>query len=200
MLLSLIAALSLAAPGPNLPPVYIPKHPDLVVPEPVFNKNTTLAASKQVAAYIESAISNAPQDHKDLITFVGIAGSIYINAHRAEIMDCTDKRGNKYGPGMADPYCVWPRPMADDWIGCMALQFAGEQAFKQFHLSSLTDDDTVFIWIDKNYDSVVKEKGGEWFLRQLNGIPTLGAACEKIVQDEVPKGDLTASLGGDVHG
>ena len=198
MLLSLIAALSLAAPGPTLPPAYIPKHPDLVLDEPVFNPAATLKRSKEVAALIQTALTDEPQNHKDLVAFVGIAGGMYINAHRAIIMDCTDKRGNKAGPGMADPYCVWPRPMADDWIGCMAMQFKGEEAFAKFKLSSVRDDETVFIWIDENYDTIVKQEGGEPFLRQLYGLAQLGAQCEQVVQNEVPEGSLTAKRGNDV--
>lgn len=196
MIVSAVAALILAAKGPDLPPAYIPKHPDIVIGQPVFDSSrATLKQSKQVAAIVGGLIAEEPQDHKALITFVGVAGAIYINAHRAQIIDCTDHRGWKYGPGQADPYCVWPRPQADDWMGCMLLQFQeGERTLEKFKLDTLSDDQSVFIWIDQNYDRIIKEKDGAEFIRQLNGIPVLGAACEKVVQDEVPEGSFTAGV------
>lgn len=189
--LCLSACATTKAPvAPQLPEAYIPKHPELSLPDPTY-RPLDVAKAKAIAQYIEQALSTAPQQHASLKTFVEIAGGLYINAHRAQIMDCTDKRGNKAGPGMADPECVWPRPSADDWVGCMAYQFDGVEAeMQQFKLDTVRDDETVFIWIDRNYDAITAQPGGLDFITQLNGMPILGAACDQLTQDEVPNGQF----------
>lgn len=186
-----LAACSTQATKPELPTVYVPKHPELSLPDPVYNK-VTLKESKALAAIVEGALSgpDAQKEHPDLAVFVGLAGTLYINAHRAQITDCSDKKGWKAGPGMAMPECVWQRPNADDWMGCMAAQFSGEAVFQKFHLSSMKPDETMYIWIDRNYDTIVADPQGQGFLIKLNGMAQLGAQCDALTADEPPEGSI----------
>lgn len=194
--LSSALALSLAACSSvqthssfDTPETYIPKHPELSLPAPQWTP-VTLKEAQVAAGAIEYALTGAEKaKHPELTAFVEIVGNMFINAHRAEIMACTDARGNRAGPGMADPECVWPRPAADWWMGCMVMQF-GPETISTFKPSTIGED-SPFIWIDKHYDEVVKQPGGEDYLIKLNGIPELAVGCEKMLQESVkPEGAL----------
>lgn len=152
--------------------IYLPEHPDLAFEEPVF---TDVSPKLARAAYAASDTLFKTKSNPSFNALMVHVAEVFIAAHRMQAIACTDEKGWPQGPGVAVPECVWVIPYANDWVGCMALQFAPPNVLEAF---AYDDTQPRYIWTDRNYNVIAALPEGVEFLRQLNGVEKLGAQCE----------------------
>lgn len=155
--------------------LYVPKHPDLDFPDPEFK---VIAPRLARDAYRAADALFRARTYPGFNAVMVHAADVFIAAHRTQAIACTDAAKWPQGPGMAIPDCVWPLPFANDWLGCMALQFPTPDVLDGF---GYDDTQPLFVWTDRNYDEVSAKPEGALFLRQLNGTEKLGAQCEHVL-------------------
>lgn len=156
--------------------IEIVKHPNLEIPEPAFVE-VTLAQSRE--AYEKADALFKTKENLSFNALISQAGVVYIHAHMSTAIACTDRQHWPAGPGLAIPECIWELPYANDWVGCMSLQYPAPDVVAAFGYS---DDVPVMLWLDRHYDEVIAKPQGPEFLRQLYGMEKLGAECESIVR------------------
>lgn len=144
----------------------------------------TIAQSKAMYAVVDALYKR--HDDENLAAFEDMLADAWVNAHKQEALE---KAAKKHQP-QAQPEDVWELPYANDWLGCMNIQFDDPNIFTRAKFSTYADHPTLFGWLDLHAEELKASPELKAFDIAMRQLPEWGAKCEEIVRNQTPEGSI----------
>lgn len=110
------------------------------------------------------------------VAFASMLADGWVAAHKQQALDKAMKR-HEMQASMDD---VWPLPLANDWLGCMMLQFPDKSAMTKANFASYAEHPMLLGWIDQHQEELNAAEQQD-FVQRLKKLPDWAPRCEKVI-------------------